>query len=297
MLIEHVDAVIDLRRAEVLERGALPPKAAEALDNLRMTDTQCGRDPAMRADGLVDLGLPVIGAEPVDMLLWLGESAFDRRNQRAIRAFVALLRRAKADFAVLPLERDTGDLARRLGEEAEFRRLAEANIAALSGLSFRRIVTMDPHVFHALGREYPALGRSWRVEHHTAVLAELIRERRLAPRMVPGRVTYHDPCYLGRYNGGYDAPRDIIAALGAELAEMAHSGRRARCCGGGAPAADVPGERRIPDMRMDEARATGAGRIVAACPFCTQMLEGVTGARPDVVDIAELLFEAVEEAA
>lgn len=298
MLIEHVDAIVELRRHETLEKGAVPAKAAEVLDNLRLTDTQGGHDPAARLDGLVDLRLPVADAEPFDLLLWLGEAAYDRRNQRQIRAFVALLRRAGVDFRVLEQERDTGDLARRLGDEAGFQRLARENVAALRGLRFRRIVTMDPHVLHSLRREYPSFGGQWRVEHHTALLAELVREGRLRPRRTGGRVTYHDPCYLGRYNGEYAAPREILAALGADLVEMEHSGRRARCCGGGggAPQTDVAGKRRIPDVRMDEARATGAGMLVAACPFCTQMLEGVTGARPEVRDIAELLLAAVEEA-
>lgn len=295
MLIEHVDAVVDLRRAETMEKGAVPPKAAEVLDNLAMTDTAGGHDPGTRLDGLVDLNLPLAGSAPVDVLLWLGESAFDRRNQRQIRAFVALLRKAGVDFAVMARECDTGDLARRLGDEAGFQRLVAGNIAALSALNFRRIVTMDPHVLHALRREYPAFGGHWRVEHHTAVLADLVAGGRLTPAPLSGPVTYHDPCYLGRYNGEYDAPRQLLAAMGADLIEMEHSARRSRCCGGGggAPLTDVAGERRIPDMRMDQARATGAGLVVAACPFCTQMLEGVTGARPNVADIAEVLLQAV----
>ncbi|MDR0810408.1 MAG: (Fe-S)-binding protein [Gemmobacter sp.] len=298
MLIEHVDAVIDLRRAETMEKGAVPPKAAEVLDNLAMTDTQGGAAPAARLDGLVDLNLPLAGSAPVDVLLWLGESAYDRRNQRQIRAFVALLRKAGVDFAVIRGECDTGDLARRLGDEAGFQRLARANIASLSALDFRRIVTMDPHVLHVLRREYPAFGGRWQVEHHTTLLAALLAGGRLSPGPVKGRVTYHDPCYLGRYNGEYEAPRAILAAVGVDLAEMEHAGRRSRCCGGGGGAAltDVVGERRIPDMRMDQARATGAGLVVAACPFCTQMLEGVTGDRPEVTDIAELLLAAVEGA-
>lgn len=299
MLIEHVDAIVDLRRFQTLDQGAVPRKAAEVLDNLRMTDTQGGHDPATRLDGLVDLALPVAGDRPVEVLLWLGESAFDRRNQRQIRAFVTLLRKARIDFAVMPGECDTGDLARRLGDEAGFQRLASANIAALSALRFDRIVTMDPHVLHSLRREYPAMGGHWAVEHHTDLLARLIREGRLKPAQTAGTLTYHDPCYLGRYNGGYDAPREILAAIGATTVEMDRSGRKSRCCGGGggAPLTDVAGARRIPDVRMDDIRETGADRVIVACPFCTQMLEGVNGTRPEVTDIAEILLIAVEGAA
>lgn len=299
MTIEHVDAVVALRRHQTLERGALPPRAADALENLRKTDTGSGRATAERLDWATDLALPRIEpGRPVDMLLWLGESAFERRNQSALRAFVRLLRRAGCDFAVLAEERDTGDLARRLGDEATFARLARANVAALAPLAFRRIVTMDPHVFHVLAREYPEFGGHWRVEHHTMVLDDLLAADRLVPTRRPdGLLTYHDPCYLGRYGGVFEAPRRVLTRLGAATVEMEHAGRRSRCCGGGGGAlvTDVAGERRISDVRMDEARAVGATRVVAACPFCTQMLESVAGARPAVGDLAELVLEAVED--
>lgn len=301
MTIEHVDAIVDLRRFETLERGATPGKAVDALDNLRHTDTIGGHDLESRLDWATDLNIPRIDEKTeVDCLLWLGESAYDRRNQRTLRALVRLLDLAKVDFAVLGRDEcDTGDLARRLGDEATFQRLARRNVETLSRYRFRRIVTIDPHALHSLRNEYPAFGGAWTVLHHTGLLDTLIAEGRLsAAEKVLQTVTYHDPCYLGRYNGEIEAPRAILQHIGAEIIEMERSGMRSSCCGGGggAPLTDIPGKRRIPDIRMDHARETGAERIVAACPFCTQMLEGVTTAHPDVIDVAEILLEALEGA-
>ncbi|CAN5224052.1 dimethylglycine demethylation protein DgcB [soil metagenome] len=299
MTIEHVDAIVDLRRFETLEKGATIGKGADALENLRLTDTCGGHDVHSRLDWAVDLKIPLLSQTgSTEILLWLGESAFDLRGQRSLRALVRLLKRAQVNFAVLGHEeRDTGDLARRLGDEATFQRLAKDNIACLSRYEFSRIVTTDPHAMHSLRNEYPSLGGIWMVQHHTQYLEELLAQGRLAiSRPAAQRVTYHDPCYLGRYNGELAAPRKVLALAGADLIEMARSGMRSSCCGGGggAPLTDVAGKRRIPDVRMDHVRETGATRVIAACPFCTQMLEGVASAHSEVSDIAEFLLEAVE---
>src|SRR5262249_39835209 len=180
-------------------------------------------------------------------------------------------------------ELDCGDIARRLGDEALFQDLARRNIAVLSRYRFQRIVTADPHVLHCLKNEYPALGGSYRVVHHTSLLAELLAAGRLAPARAMGQiVTYHDPCYLGRYNREIAAPRAILDRLGVERREMERSGLRSSCCGGGggAPLTDIAGKRRIPDIRMEHARATGAPTLAVACPNCAVMLEGVVGPRP-----------------
>lgn len=302
MMIEHVDAVVELRRFQTMEKGALVGKAGEALTNLRMTDTVSGRGTSSRLDWAADLGIPLISeGGQVDMLLWLGEGAFDLRNQRSLRAFVTLLKKAGASFATLGMdELDTGDLARRLGDEATFQRLASENIAALKRYRFNRIVTLDPHVLHALRNEYPALGGRWSVSHHSSVLSELLAAQKLSvTHALNATVTYHDPCYLGRYNREFEAPRAVLNAAGVTLVEMERSGLRSSCCGGGggAPLTDIPGTRRIPDVRMDHARETGAAILAVGCPFCAQMMEGVVGRRPDVKDLAELLLEAVEEPA
>ena len=177
MMIEHVDAVIDLRRFETLERGATPGKAAAALEDLRATDNPGGRAAARRTDWAADLSLPLIAEKgECDLLLWLGDAAFDLRGQRSLRALVQLLRRAGVDFATLGAdELDCGDIARRLGDEATFQDLARRNIALLSRYRFNRIVTADPHVLHVLRNEYPAFGGNYVVVHHTALLLELSR--------------------------------------------------------------------------------------------------------------------------
>lgn len=298
MMIEHVDAIVDMRRHLTLERGQTPNKGAEVLENLIATDNPGGFDPDSRLHWAADLNLPNIAdLGQVDVLLWLGDGVFDMRNQRTLRAFVKVLRAASVDFAVLGnAERDSGDVARRLGDEATFQALAKRNIATLNQYQFLRIVTCDPHSFHVLNNEYGELGGNYHVNHHSTFIAELYREGRLAFKpWKGGSVTYHDPCYLGRYNGEYDAPRDVLKALGIEVREMQRSGYRSRCCGGGggAPITDIPGKQRIPDMRMQDVGDTGADLVAVGCPQCTAMLEGVVDATAEVRDIAELVADAL----
>ncbi|MBB3183956.1 Fe-S oxidoreductase [Halomonas fontilapidosi] len=298
MMIEHVDAIVDMRRFLTLERGETPNKAPEVLDNLIATDNPGGFAPGARMHWAADLNLPLMAdLQQVDVLLWLGDGAFDMRNQRTLRALVKVLRAAKVDFAVLGNEeRDSGDVARRLGDEATFQSLARRNIATLAKYHFQHILTCDPHSFHVLGNEYGELGGDYRVYHHSTYIAELHDAGRLtfAP-WKGGSVTYHDPCYLGRYNGEYEAPRRVLEALGITLNEMQRSGFRSRCCGGGggAPITDIPGERRIPDMRMNDVKESGAGLVAVGCPQCTAMLEGVVDASAEVRDIAELVADAL----
>ncbi|GAB3519212.1 (Fe-S)-binding protein [Photobacterium alginatilyticum] len=302
MMIEHVDAIVDLRRYLTLELGATPGKGPDILENLIATDNPNGHPPQQRNNWSVDLHIPLMAeVKQADVLLWAGDGAFDMRNQRTLRALVTLLQRAKVDFAVLGNEElDCGDLARRLGDEATFQRLARANIHTLSQYRFKRIVTADPHAFQLLKNEYPDFGGHYDVCHHTQLLAELVAQGGLKLEPVQElSVTYHDPCYLGRYNGGYEAPRSLLRAIGIEIKEMERSGYRSRCCGGGggAPVTDIAGKRRIPDMRMDDVRETGADIVVVACPQCSLMLEGVIEPRPEVRDIAELLLEALPQQA
>lgn len=306
MMIEHVDAIVDMRRFLTLEHGNTPNKGAEVLDNLIATDNPGGFAPDARMHWAADLELPLMADRgEAEVLLWLGDGAYDMRNQRTLRSLVKVLRAADVDFAVLGNEeRDSGDVARRLGDEATFQSLAKRNIATLSKYRFRRIVTCDPHSFHVLGNEYGELGgpgmpAQYEVSHHSTYIAELFDAGRLHVKpWKGGGVTYHDPCYLGRYNGEYEAPRNVLKALGIELKEMERSGFRSRCCGGGggAPITDIPGERRIPDMRMGDVGETGAELVAVGCPQCTAMLEGVVDATAEVRDIAELVANALTEA-
>ncbi len=298
MMIEHVDAIVEMRRFLTLEKGRTAGKGAEVLEQLRATDNPNGYDPANRAIWAADLSIPTLADQKTtDLLLWAGDGAFDLRSQRTLRALVKALRVAEIDFAYLGNEElDCGDVARRLGDEAVFAELAQRNIATLSKYQFKRIVTADPHALHVLRNEYPAFGGQFNVIHHTALLAELLEQGRLTPqKSLQERVTYHDPCYLGRYNGETDAPRTVLRMLGVEMHEMERHGLRSRCCGGGggAPVTDIPGEKRIPDIRMDDARTTGVGVVAVACPNCAVMLEGVVGPRPEVRDVVELLVDTL----
>ncbi|WP_157271248.1 DUF3483 domain-containing protein [Azohydromonas aeria] len=311
MLIEHVDLVVDLRRSLTLVGGTVPNKGSEVLSALRETDTQ-GRYPlSARHHWAADLGLPVAEqGQSVEWLLLAGEAGFDMRGQKTLRALVQSMKAGGITPAVLgAAETDCGDVARRLGDEAEYQRLARQLIATLSARPAANLVTADPHLLHALRNEYPVLDAAWgkrlssgqaRVWHHTELLADLLERKALKPRadaaaQMPS-VTLHDPCYLGRYNGQVEAPRRALKAIGIQVVEMERCGLNARCCGGGggAPTTDIPGKRRIPDIRMDDARATGADVVAVACPQCTAMLEGVVGKRPEVLDVAELVARAVE---
>ncbi|QCP52111.1 DUF3483 domain-containing protein [Trinickia violacea] len=302
MLIEHVDAIVDMRRNQTLVHGEVPGKGAEVLANLRETGSAGGYDIAARYDWAVDLNAPTAQpGKPVDVLLIAGEGAFDMRYQRTLRALVKVLNKAGVDYAVLGgSETDTGDVARRLGDEATFQRLAKRLIGTLDRLSFKQIVTADPHVMHSLRNEYRALGGRYPVQHHTSFIAELVAQGKLSPKAAAAlrdkRVTYHDPCYLGRYNGETEAPRKLLKSIGIQVVEMERHGMRGRCCGGGggAPLTDIPGKQRIPDIRIADARAIGAEVVAVGCPNCTAMLEGVVGPRPEVLDVAELVAGALE---
>lgn len=286
------------------EHGGGPHQPIVALDGKALVDADNpgGFAPGGRLNWAADLNLPLMSEKKsADVLFWVGDGAFDMRNQRTLRAFVKILKAAAVDFAVLGLEeRDSGDVARRLGDEATFQNLARRNIATLAKYRFTRIVSCDPHSFHVLKNEYGALGGDYQVLHHSTFIDELLRAGTLQPgRSKAGSVTYHDPCYLGRYNGEYEAPRNVLRALGIEVKEMQLSGFRSRCCGGGggAPITDIPGKQRIPDMRMADIRETGAELVAVGCPQCTAMLEGVVAPRPEIKDIAELVAEALIEQA
>lgn len=301
MLIEHVDAIIDMRRHRSLAQGTTPDPIVRACENARIAGSLSAGTPDARFQWLIGSGVRVIGpGQTADLVLWLGEGAYDARHRSVIVALVRLLKIAGIDFGILGAEeRDCGDLACRTGDEYTFGLLARHNIDALGKRQFARIVSTDPHVVHTLRHEYRRFGADLDCIHHTSFLAELLEKGLLRPASLgEGAVTYHDPCYLARYNGETDAPRTILRHIGVPFREMERSGRAAMCCGGGGGAAlaDIPGKTRIADLRAAQAAATGAGTLAIACPNCSAMFAGVADAPPKTKDIAELLLEAVEQA-
>ena len=305
MMIEHVDAIVDMRRFLTLEKGETPNKGAEVLENIIFTDNPNGHNPNKRSNWAADQDLKLMSeVKRADVLFWVSDGAFDMRSQRILKSMVKILKAAKIDVAILGDEElDCGDVARRLGDDVTYQRLAKRNIQTLMKYDFDCIVTTDPHAFHCLKNEYPDFypeneKPKYQVWHHTTFINQLVEKGLIALKQLSvGKVTYHDPCYLGRYNGEYDSPRSVLKQLGVEIAEMERSGFRSRCCGGGgaAPITDIPGERRIADMRMDDIRETGADLVAVGCQQCTAMLEGVVEPRPEVKDIAELVAEMLVE--
>jgi len=244
------------------------------------------------------------GKQP-EVLFWVGcAGSFDDRAKKITRAFVKILNSAGVEFAVLGTEEScTGDPAKRAGNEFLFQMQAVGNITVLNEYGVQKIVTACPHCFNTLKNEYPGLGGSYEVMHHTQFINQLLAEDRLrlsGGRFKGKRITYHDPCYLGRANGVYEAPRELISKLDAELAEMKNCRKKGFCCGaGGAQMFKEPenGNKDVNIKRTEEALETGAEIVAAACPFCNTMLtDGVKGKEKEgkvaVMDIAELISKA-----
>lgn len=242
-----------------------------------------------------------------EVLFWVGcAGSFDQRAQRITRAFASILERTGIRFAILGKEElCTGDPARRAGNEFLFQMMAYQNIQILNGYGIRKIVTACPHCFNILKNEYPELGGNYKVIHHAEFLQSLIDEGRIVLRENGGfkgkKITYHDSCYLGRANNIYEAPRKVLQALDAELTEMKSCRSRGLCCGAGGGQMfkeEESGNTRVNLARTDEAIATGAGIIAAACPFCNTMLtDGIKlkerESETEVLDIAELVARSM----
>jgi len=238
-----------------------------------------------------------------DVLFWVGcAGSFDQRAQKITKAFVKILNKAQVKFAILgPEEACTGDPARRAGNEFLFQMMAMNNISVLQGYDIKKIVTACPHCFNTLKNEYPELGGKFEVIHHTTFINQLLKDGKLS---IDGgafkgkKITYHDSCYLGRANGVYEAPRDLIKALDAELVEMKRCKSNGLCCGAGGAQMfkeEEKGSTRINLDRADEIANSGAEIVAAACPFCMTMVsDGLKESKPDMksFDIVELIANA-----
>jgi Fe-S oxidoreductase len=301
--IEHVDTIVDLRRHLVMAESRFPSEAGALLRGVEGPgENPWGQPQSARldwAEGLEGIRVLQPGDPAPEYLFWVGcAGAFDERAREATRSIARLLTATGTDFAVLgPRERCTGDPARRMGHEYLFTMLAEQNVATLGEAGVTKIVASCAHCFNTLANEYPDLGGTYEVVHHTELLSQLIKEGRLNPHGAAGTATLHDPCYLGRHNGKFDAPRETLGAAAASTVEMPRHGERSFCCGAGGARfwMEESGER-INEARFAEAAATGADTVATACPFCLVMLDdaakqgGETG--PRVADVATLLAEA-----
>ena len=321
VLVEHVDAIVGMRRHLTLVEGKSYGDLQQALVQVERTGNPWGHPPSNRFAWAEDLppGLHVplmAHRRSVDVLYWVGcIGSFDPKGQKTTRAMIRILNAADIDFAVLGDEESCNcEWARRAGDEKLFGLLAERNLQILAQYSFKRILTHCPHCFNTFRNEYPHFGGDFQVVHHSQFIVELVRSGQLEFReSFDHPLTYHDSCHLGRYNGVYDAPRDALRATGVKVVEMKRSREKGLCCGGGGAHAwfelEDTGHRsehkrpqtefaQIPEIRLAEAMSLKVDAVAAACPFCALMLNAAAhstgGSREvDIVDIAEIVAAAL----
>ncbi|TAK31857.1 MAG: (Fe-S)-binding protein [Chloroflexota bacterium] len=303
-LIEHVDKIIDIRRF-LLETEGASPTLGKALEGLALMGNPQMSPLNERAMGVEKLGVPLANSTlEAEIVYWLGCSgAYEPKAQEISAAVTKILKKAGVPFAVLGSEeRCCGDLARRTGEEGLFQELAQHNIANLSRLGAKKVLTSCPHCYNTLRNEYPDFGAEFAVVHHSDFILELLQAKRIELRRPLAQpVTFHDPCYLGRYNGVYDSPRQSLMLAGCtEIREMERARDKALCCGGGGGQTylEATCRTRVNQLRFAETERLSVAVIATACPFCKLMLDdaarydsGPTNVR--VRDIAELVCEAI----
>jgi Fe-S oxidoreductase/nitrate reductase gamma subunit len=304
--VEHVPIIVQMRR-KLVEDGAMDPLLTKTLQTIHKTGNSFGESKRKRGSWSKTLPFHVKDArkEPVDVLWFVGDYAsFDPRNQKVSQVFASLLREAGVDFGILyDGESNAGNDVRRVGEEGLYEVLATANVSALASASFKSVVTTDPHSFNTIRNEYPDFGGKYEIEHYTTLVKQLFAQGRLqVTNRLKYRVTFHDPCHLGRFNKGYDAPRDLLALLGCELVEMGRCKANSFCCGAGGGRIWVPdpvGSEKPAQNRMKEAAAIpGLEVYVVSCPKDLTMFEDAlktTGNEGKFVvkELIELIREAV----
>ncbi|GEB31266.1 MULTISPECIES: (Fe-S)-binding protein [Brevibacillus] len=306
---EHVDKIIDMRRYLVMTEGSMPAEAQRALNNIERQGNPWGINRKDRMKWIEGLNgqyeVPTVKqVEEFEYLFWVGSmGSFDLRSQKISHAFVKLMHEAGVKFAILGNEeKNSGDTARRIGNEFLFQQLAQENIALFEGYEVKKIVTCDPHAYNTFKNEYPEFGLTAEVYHHSELLAQWVNEGRLKPtKEVKERITYHDSCYLGRYNEIYDKPRVILEAIpGVEVVEMKRSGCDSMCCGagGGLMWMEEHEGSRVNVARTEQALEVNPTAIASACPYClTMMNDGIkTKEKEDDVktrDVAEILADAI----
>lgn len=310
--VQHIDTIVDMRRYLVMEESRLPPTARAALENLEQRGHPFRGTTLTRTDWFKNLGVPTIAEKPdAEVLFWVGcAGALVERNVKVTRAMASVLKKAGVDFAILGAEEGcTGDPARRLGNEYLFSMLAQGNIETLKRHRVRRIVATCPHCFNTLRNEYPQFGGEFEVVHYSDFVADLIKDGRLkllaiaagpagGPATRPGKVAYHDSCYLGRHNGVYKSPRAIASAVpGLELTEMKRRRERGFCCGaGGGRLWMEESGKRVNHIRTEHFLDTESETVAVSCPFCLQMFEeGISASGLGDTRRAKDLLEILDE--
>lgn len=309
---EHVDKIIDLRRYLVMTEGKMDKDAQRAMTNIEKQGNPWGlnrKEKENWRDAAPDVSIPTVkemnkAGEEFEFLFWVGSmGSFDSRSQKIAISFARLMNEAGVKFAILGnKEKNSGDTPRRLGNEFLFQELATANISEFEKAEVKKIVTIDPHAYNIFKNEYPDFGFQAEVYHHTEMLFELVQDGRLKPQFpVNEKITFHDSCYLGRYNDVYDAPREILKAIeGVELVEMVRNRQDAMCCGAGGGMMWMEEDKghRVNVARTEQALVVNPTIISSGCPYCLTMLSDGTKAKEveetvGTYDVAELLEMAV----
>ncbi|MEE6134210.1 hypothetical protein CHN50_07920 [Priestia aryabhattai] len=309
---EHVDKIIDLRRFLVLTEGKMDPDAQRAMTNIERQGNPWGlnrKEKETWREMREDIHVPTVkemkkSGEEFEYLFWVGSmGSYDNRSQKIALSFAKLLNEAGVKFAILGnKEKNSGDTPRRLGNEFLFQELAAKNIEEFEKNDVKKIVTIDPHAYNIFKNEYSDFGLEAEVYHHTELLAQLVKEGKLKPNFpIEETVTFHDSCYLGRYNEVYDPPREILKAIpGVKIVEMVRNRESGMCCGagGGLMWAEETSGQRINVARTEQALEVNPGIISSGCPYCLTMISDGTKAKEveekvGTYDVAELLEKSI----
>jgi Fe-S oxidoreductase len=295
---EPMRDILDIRRNQVLMENNFPAQLQQAFKGMERLGNPWNVAPESRMDWAKGLDVPTIEQNPEpDILWWVGcAPSTDPRAQKTAREFVKILNAAGVNYAVLgKLERCTGDSARRAGNEALFFELATSNVEMLNEVKPKRIVTTCPHCLHTLKNEYPDYGGNYDVIHHTQLIEELFAAGKLKSSSLTGNVAFHDPCYLGRHNSVYDAPRNALVYAGSAVTELPRHRNNSFCCGAGGAQMwkeEEHSQERVSENRIREAIASGRDTLAVGCPFCMIMLTDAAKAANStmqVKDVAEIV--------
>ena len=304
VFIEHTDKIYDIRRNLVMMESRFPAEVQAVFKNMETNASPWAFSASDRANWAEGLSIKTMAEDSnIDVLLWVGcAGSYDDRNKKVLRAFTSLLKKAGIKFSILGTEEQcTGDPARRIGNEYLYQTLAKANIETLNKYQVKKIVTACPHCFNTIKNEYKDFGGTYEVLHHSQFIAKLISDGKLKPtKGIDETITFHDSCYLGRWNNIYEQPRSVIGSIpSAKMVEMKSNHDMSMCCGagGGRMWMEEHIGKRVNVARTEQALATKAGIVAASCPFCMTMItDGVKTKdmqdKVKVMDIAELIDQA-----